>query len=444
MSAVIDQVKAFSIYRVLSHLRTPLYRNAYALMVSTAATSVLGILYWALAARFYSAEVVGMNAAAMSAIFFLSGLAQLNIKGAMVRYIQTAGRSTYRLVAFGYLIVAVLSALAGFLFLEGLALWAPALMIFNSSVVLSWSFILGVVSWSIFSLQDNVLTGLREAVWVPIENILFAILKILLLLLLAGWLAELGVFASWVIPVALTLIPVNWLVFRYLIPRHIREREHRAEPIRLVPLVRFVGGDYVGSLFAIAAATLLPILVINRVGTAANAYFYLAWVIGSSLLILNVNLMSSFTVEAAAEPDKLNELSLRALVHGLRLLVPLVVVVIFLAPLILSLFGRTYAAEGVTLLRLLALVPIAHLFNALFIAIARIHRNVKQMVLIQMTQCLLGLGLSYVLLGIFGITGIGIALLVTEGLVAVSLGLTQGKPLFRPVVLQFRSNRRQA
>jgi O-antigen/teichoic acid export membrane protein len=279
-------------------------------------------------------------------------------------------------------------------------------------------------------------------VWVPLENIIFAVAKILILVLLASSLTELGVYASWLIPVTLALLPVNWLIFRYLIPRHARQNGHRAEPIRLAPLFRYVGGDYAGSLFAIAGATLLPILVVNRVGTAANAYFYLAWVVGSSLQLLNVNLMASFTVEAAAEPDKLDVLARRALTHGLKLLAPLVLLLILLAPFILSLFGRAYAEEGVTLLRLLALVPIAHLFNALFIAMARIHRNVKQMVTIQMAQCVLGLGLGYILLGVYGITGVGIALLLSEGLIAVTLLFSQGRFLYRPAILQFRSKRR--
>ena len=42
--------------RVTEHLQSPLYRNGYALVVATGATSVLGFLYWILAARRYSAR----------------------------------------------------------------------------------------------------------------------------------------------------------------------------------------------------------------------------------------------------------------------------------------------------------------------------------------------------------------------------------------------------
>ena len=54
--------------RLITHLRTPLYRNGYALVLSSATTSVLGMAYWFLAARTYTPDVVGLNAAAIAAM----------------------------------------------------------------------------------------------------------------------------------------------------------------------------------------------------------------------------------------------------------------------------------------------------------------------------------------------------------------------------------------
>ena len=36
-----------------AQLTSPLFRNAYALMINTAATGLLGVVYWLLAARHY-------------------------------------------------------------------------------------------------------------------------------------------------------------------------------------------------------------------------------------------------------------------------------------------------------------------------------------------------------------------------------------------------------
>ena len=56
--------------RLRNHLQSPLLRNGYALVFNSVATSALGMLYWMLAANFYSAEVVGINAALINAMIF--------------------------------------------------------------------------------------------------------------------------------------------------------------------------------------------------------------------------------------------------------------------------------------------------------------------------------------------------------------------------------------
>jgi hypothetical protein len=66
----------------------------------------------------------------------------------------------------------------------------------------------------------HVLAGMQQTVWVPIENTIFALVKIALLLLFAWPVARYGIFASWTIPGAAVLLPVSYLIFRRLLPRH--------------------------------------------------------------------------------------------------------------------------------------------------------------------------------------------------------------------------------
>jgi Na+-driven multidrug efflux pump len=98
------------------------------------------------------------------------------------------------------------------------------------------------------------------------------------------------------------------------------------------------------------------------------------------------------------------------------------------APHILRIFGQDYAAEGSTLLRLLALAAIPNIVNALYLSIARVRQRLKMIVLIQGSLCALMLGLGYVLLTLDGITGLGIAAVVSQTAVAVVLVLTQLRP----------------
>ncbi|MFC7593354.1 hypothetical protein ACFQYP_63870 [Nonomuraea antimicrobica] len=47
-------------------------------------------------------------------------------------------------------------------------------------------FLASVVVWAVFTLQDVVLTGLRQATFVPLNNLVFGLVKMGLLVALAG------------------------------------------------------------------------------------------------------------------------------------------------------------------------------------------------------------------------------------------------------------------
>src|SRR6185295_11028741 len=100
------------------------------------------------------------------------------------------------------------------------------------------------------SLQDAVLTGIRQAVWLPLENGVYGLAKIGLLVALAPVAMQYGIVASWIVPALVIVVPVNLFIFCVLLPRH--AKSSRAEPggqsARTV--ARFVGGDYLGSVFA--------------------------------------------------------------------------------------------------------------------------------------------------------------------------------------------------
>lgn len=420
------------IAQLFGHVTVPLYRNGYALILSSAATSALGLVYWVLAARYYSAELVGLNSALLSALMFLSVVAQMNLGGMLVRFVPLAGRRTPRLIGLAYLASAVAALVACWVFLTGLDVWSPTLSVLTQDPMLSAWFVLGTVAWCVFGLQDSALTGLRETVWVPVENALYALAKIALLVLFASGFSQYGIFGSWTVPVAVALAPVNWLIFRRFIPRHIHSTAERAVIIRPRELLRFVGGNYLGSLFFQASMTLLPLIVINGLGATTNAYFYLPWTITVSLQMIALNMATSFTVEASRDLANVSHYGRRVLVHNLRLLIPIVLVVVIGAPYILGVFGSEYAEAGTEMLRLLALSVIPYSLVALYSGLARVQNRVWRIALMQGIRCVLLLSGSLLLLPLGGITSIGWVWLVTETLVGGYLYITQLRPLFHP------------
>jgi len=194
-------------------------------------------------------------------MMFLAGLAQRGLITVLTRFLPRAGRSTARLVLYSYGIGVLTTLLAAPIFLLGIKVWAPDLAAVASDPTLVLWFILACAVWCIFTLQDSALTGLRQTHWVPIENTIFAVVKLGLLVVVAGALPLYGVFASWTIPVALTLVPINLLLFLRLIPRHAAATEQNAEAIRPRELAGYGVGNYIGGLFSLASTNLLPVLV---------------------------------------------------------------------------------------------------------------------------------------------------------------------------------------
>jgi O-antigen/teichoic acid export membrane protein len=407
--------------RLLAHVRAPLNASSYALMLSSGLTSALGLLYWSLATRLYSATDVGLGAALLSAMTLAAGVAQLSLVSVMNRYLPRAGGASLRLVGGAYALSLTAGALSALAFALLAPIWSPALAFLGERPGWLFWFVAATMSWCIFTLQDSVLAGLRQTLWIPLENTLFSLAKIALLLLFAASLPGAGIFASWTIPGALVLLPVNLLIFRRLLPRHREATRAIAEPLAPRTLAAYAASNYLGSLVSLAATTLLPLVVVNRLGAEANAYFAQPWLIASSLQLVAGNVSISLTVAAASEPGRLRSYAARAFRQCARLLLPLALLIIAGAPFLLQVFGPEYAARGSLLLRLLALGALPNMVVMLAISVARVQGRGGEIVAIQLALSALVLGLSLLLIGPYGISGVGLAYLLGQSLVAAPL-----------------------
>jgi O-antigen/teichoic acid export membrane protein len=260
----------------------------------------------------------------------------------------------------------------------------------------------------------------------------FAVGKILLLFVLVTLLPAYGIFISWIVPAALALVPVTLLIRRRLVGELLAGAP--PGPSSLVPsqVAQYAAADYAGSLFWLAATSLVPVLVTEVSGPTANAHFYLAWTIAYTLYLIAPSMGSSLIVEAVLDPARLESYSKRAFIQTARLVVPLAALLVLAAPYILGLLGSSYAAEGTPLIRLLALSAIPNIITALYTSIVRARRQVGAIVGILAAQCISVLALSYVLLPLAGITGVGLAWLISQTAIAGTLLVALRRSL-RPV-----------
>ncbi|MEE4422867.1 lipopolysaccharide biosynthesis protein [Streptomyces bugieae] len=387
---------------------SPLFRNAYALMLNTGVSGLLGLGFWLVAARYYSESAVGQGSAAIAAMKLLAGLTAVTLTGALARFLPVAGRTTGRLVRHTYTGSAVLVALAATGFLLTLDLWGPSYHFLHGPLA-GLGFVVAVVAWSVLTLQDGVLTGLRSASWVPAGNLAFSTVKLGLLVVLAAAFPTAGVFVSWVAAIAVSVLPLGWLVFRRLIPRHVRVTRRTARPPSPGELARFLAGDSTGSLFSLAVVYLVPVLVAAQVDAADNAYFYITTTIGGTVNLLALNMGASLTVEGAHDPAELARHTRAALRRMARIMLPVCLGLFLFAPWILGVFGPGYARAATPLLRWYAVGAALRVAMEVHFAVLRARSRTSGLAALQGLLCVLVLGLTLMLLPHRGLTGAGIA-----------------------------------
>jgi len=408
---------------VYSDWQDPVLRNGYALIVNVGITSVLGLVYWILAAHLYTPTEVGIGVAAINLMQFLVGVGgQLTFQAGLTRFIPDAGRDSTRLALFSYSLGGCAGLVVSLAYIGGLHIHSLGLpVVLGRSWILSVALGASVTVWCIFALQDAVLAGIRQAVWIPVENGLYGIGKIVLLVALGHITGQYGIFASWTVPALIALLPVNLLIFGRLLPRHVATRADQPTAVTLRVMSRFMGGDYLGNLFFMCTDTLLPLLIIARLDKASAAYFGVVWVIIVALDLITVNLGIALMVEGAIDRPALRSAAASVVRRLALILVPAVAVLLLFAPLILSIYGHGYAVHGSGLLRLLSVAVLARAVTSFYIALCRVERRVSRIALAQGALFASIMGLSWWLMGYLGLNGVGVAYLISQVIVAATL-----------------------
>ncbi len=390
-------------------------------MLNTCISGVLGLGFWLAAARYYSDTAVGQGSAAIAAMKLLAGLTAVTLTGAVARFIPIAGRATGRFIFRTYAGSSLLVAVAAGIFLLTLDLWGPSYRFLHGPLN-GLGFLLAVVAWSVLTLQDGVLTGLRSALWVPVGNTVFSVVKLVLLIVFAAAIPTAGVFVSWVAAIGVSVLPLGWLVFRRLVPRHVKATEGKSTPPTARELGRFLAGDYTGALFSLAVVYLLPVIVAAQVTSVDNAYFYITATIAGTVNLLAINMGASLTVEGAHDPARLAANCRAALRRMARIMLPVCGALFFGAPYILGAFGQGYADAATGLLRVFAVGALLRVVIETYFAVLRAQSRTSGLAYLQGALCVLVLGLTLLLLPRMGLIGAGIAEVSSLALIATIAG----------------------
>ena len=318
-------------------------------MFSAVVSGGLAFVFWSLTAHRQHASGLGAVTAEVSAIMFLSSVGSLNLISVFARFLPEAGWSARRLIFTSYGAAAAVGLLAAIIFF--LTPMAARLIIGGGPGRLA--FAVCVVLNSVFMIQDGGLVGFGRYNWVPVENVLVAVARLLMLPLTAMFVSErIGVLWSWALPMAIAVLAVNAVIIG---PLAGRQRNQRPRLPTAGEMGRFVAIESVTTAVAAAVSAFLPALVTQRLGLTQGGYFYVPWMIATMVSLPLMSILISMVREAVARPEKADATVRRSLGIVLLVVVVAMAACLLLPNLVLAPLGSSFVSHGAPLLRWIGL-----------------------------------------------------------------------------------------
>lgn len=397
--------------RIFAGAHDSLYRNSFFLMASTGTMSVFGFLFWAICARLYSAEQVGLAASLISITALLTNLSFLGFNSTLIRYIPRSHQKS-TLVNTALAVSATAAIIATCIFLGGLHTFAPQL---TGSITLAyWLLLISyVVATTSSAMLDSLFVAERVAHKVLIKNTTFSVVKLGLPFVLIG-LGFWGIFVSTAIAAFVALALSVYFAYR----RGIHFQPAFDKEV-LTETRHFAAGNYLASLFGAIPSTVLPLVVASRLGSEAAAYFYMPMMITTLLNVIPSASAQSLFAEASHDTAQLVMHVKKAFKGTMALLLPAALGVVVLGNIALLFFGEQYSHQGMEVLRLLALASIFGAINYLGDTVLNIRKRIKSFVGMNVLNSLSILLATWLLMNSFGLTGVGVGWLLGQLLTMV-------------------------
>lgn len=347
-----------------------------ALGASAILTALVGLLGWLLAARLLTPPEVGRASAFVNGFVFVAGLAELGLGQASLKWLPGAGEHAPRLVTRVYAGVVASALVLGIVW--GLITRNDLADQTGLGVAATLGlYVLACLAWSTFHVQDFILTGLGLARWVPVENLSFGFLRIVLLVGLAKAFGALGVILSWVVPTLAAAVVVSAVLAL--------RRGRCAGVPGVVPsrakVTRLTGSTYASTIGITFMINLVPLVVTARFGPSIGAVFFIVWNGVAAVELAAAGFGSALVVRLRGDSMFLLRAALRQVLP--LFVVPLLIAALAAEPLLL-LFGKDYADAGTTMLRLVCLGLALRLVSVLVVAIHLTATRTVRLVLINL------------------------------------------------------------
>jgi hypothetical protein len=372
--------------------------NGGALIINVFVSGVGGFAFWIMAARSAPPAVVAHASAMITSMLGVVTLSQQSLV-VNIPILLAGSPRPRRLARQAYIAAFAVTAISALLYLV-LGTRIASGLDYLRDLRLAIVFFVGCAMWSIFSLQDAVLTGVRRGRLVLLENTTWAICRLVFLLALPLAGVELGIgwlVATWLVPASLLVLAITFYLF-------VRQQSPLAEPlgshtIERRALFSFLGVEHLGSITNGLVQIVIPAVALTALGARAAAPFLAAY----SLIVVTEVALGAFSGAFAVEVRRHGRASRKLIVFTCALFGGVSVVAIvaahFYSSDLMALFGHEYRAPGGSVLAILVLGLPASSIRLMGSTANRLRRAGWRNLAQQVSYCIalfVGFGLAHV------------------------------------------------
>lgn len=352
---------------------TRLNRDAVFMGVSAIGNALLGIAFWAVAAKAFSPHDLGVMTAVLAVIMSTGVVAATGIGDSYTALLPAVGDHRPQFYRRGqrlFLVLAAIGATAA-----GLGTVTLLSEVYGS-IAVGALVAIGTIVWAATTLQNSTLVALGRASWLPAANLGLSAGKLALLPLLA-------VMISWH-PVELSVVATAVVVVAVLGSRITRIVDSGEQlPASTIPgglsvrrFYSFVGQTTLSSALTMGLFLVSPFLVTVWSTPSQGALFALSLSVVQALDLLGAALSTSLVVHASSHPDQAAAMARSILIKAVLLSVVGAALLIAVAPVALRLLNPLYGEMGAaSVIATLAVGTICRLVYQVWSALQRARRK---------------------------------------------------------------------
>jgi O-antigen/teichoic acid export membrane protein len=360
-----------------------LFKNSAFLIINLGVGAVCGFGSLALLTHVFTVGDVGLSATAAAACSLVISVTQFGVTWTLPRYLPTAKDRT-TLINTLLTAVVMAAALGSVIFLAlpyAKKLWVLGGVAFDIVFVIAACLTAAQTVLSVILVADRSSDKLAVLGLIPNVGRVAAPPAL-------SFLGGLGAFIARMIAGLFGVIPIGVLLAR-------RGHRFRVSLDRGVvrDVAKFSVGMYVATLVGSVPQLVLPLIVLSRVGAQQTAYWSISISIGALLFSLPSVITQALLPEVSLRRTERRALLARSARVSTALIVPMLLIAFFCAPIGLAVFGRAYVSGTLVPLRWLIIAGFITMLNYASGAILFIAKKSTMMTIVNGINAVVVLGL---------------------------------------------------